>query len=256
LVSLNRTTYLYRAKDPQKDDKLRRRMRELAESKYSWGCPMLHRILKREGLVRNHKKTERLYREEKLSIRRRKKKKITGHLRVEMPAPVDINERWSMDFVSERLWQGRRFRVLTLVDDYSRECLTLEVDTSIGGARVARVLDRLAAMRGLPKYIRVDNGPEFTGQALDEWAYRSGVKLDFIDPGKPTQNAFIESFNGTFRRECLNENWFTSLSEARETIETWRNGYNQERPHSSLNDLTPAEFGNLKRPGLNLALAQ
>lgn len=255
LVGLNRATHLYQPKDSDRDERIRRRMRELAEENRRWGCPMLHRVLKRENLVQNHKKTERLYREEGLSIRRRKKKKIAGHLRVEMPAPTAVNERWSMDFVSDRLWQGRRFRVLTLVDDYSRENLALEVDTSIGGARVARVLDRLASTRGLPKCIRVDNGPEFTGQALDEWAYRTGVKLDFIDPGKPTQNAFIESFNGTFRRECLSDNWFTSLSEARQAIEVWGRKYNQERPHSSLDDLTPAEFGDLKRQELNLALA-
>lgn len=217
-------------------------MRELAEKRRSWGAPHIHRVLKREGLVQNHKRTERIYREEKLSLRTRKKKKRAGHLRVEMPEPAGLNERWSMDFVQDRIWQGRRFRIFTIVDDFSRESLALEVDTSLGGARVARVLDRIVAERGLPVFIRMDNGPEFTGQALDEWAYRNKVKLDFIDPGKPNQNAFIESFNGRFREECLNDNQFLTFAEAEVIIEAWRKEYNDERPHGSLNGLTPKEF--------------
>lgn len=217
---------------------------------------MIHRVLKREGLVRNHKRTERLYREEGLSIRTRKRKKRACHLRVEMPVPTAVNQRWSMDFVSDRIWMGRRFRIFGVVDDFSRESLTLEVDTSIGGARVARVLDRIVAERGRPDSIRCDNGPEFTGQALDEWAYRNSVKLDFIEPGKPTQNAFIESFNSLLRRECLNDHWFTSLQEAREIIEAWRLEYNTERPHGSLGDLTPREFATKSSPGFYDRLAQ
>jgi putative transposase len=147
-----------------------------------------------------------------------------------------------MDLMSDSLSTGRRFRVLTIVDDYSRECPTLEVDTSINGVRVVRTLDRLAQERGLPRFITVDNGPEFAGKALDEWAYRKGVTLNFIEPGKPVENAYIESFNGKFRDECLNENWFMSLFEAREIVENWRMDYNQERPHSSLGNLTPREF--------------
>ena len=231
-------------------------MRELAEQKPGWGCPIIHKVLRREGLVRNHKRAERIYREEKLSIRRRKRKKRAGHLRIEMPEPSRTNERWSMDFMSDQLWRSRRFRLFAIVDDYSRECLALLADTSISGERVTRVLNVLAATRGLPQYIRSDNGPEFTGQALDEWAYRNKVKLDFITPGKPTQNAFIESFNSTFRRECSTQNWFVSLEEARRLIESWRIEYNQVRPHSSLGGQTPAEFGRMNSQELNLAVVQ
>jgi len=255
-VGLARSTQAYHPQPKADEESLRKRMREVAEQRRSWGTPLIHQVLKREGLVQNHKRTERIYREEKLSLRTRKKKKCVGHLRVVMPEPSGVNERWSMDFVQDRIWQGRKFRVFTIVDDYSRECLALEVDTSIGGARVARVLDRIVAQRGRPAFLRSDNGPEFTGQALDEWAYRNGVKLDFIDPGKPNQNAFIESFNATLRRDCLNDNWFTSLSEARRIIEEWRMEYNRVRPHSSLRNLTPEEFASLNNEKLNLAVAQ
>lgn len=207
-------------------------------------------------MVQNHKRTERLYREEGLSIRTKKRKKRACHLRVEMPVPETVNQRWSMDFVSDRIWLGRRIRIFAVVDDYSRESLSLEVDTSIGGWRVARVLDRIVAERGRPDYIRCENGPEFTGQALDEWAYRNGVKIDFIEPGKPTQNAFIESFNSILRRECLNDHWFTSLMGARDIIEEWRREYNNHRPHGSLKDLTPREFATKSLPIVDPALAQ
>jgi len=147
-----------------------------------------------------------------------------------------------MDFVSDSLATGRRFRVLTMVDDFTRECPALEVDTSLGGARITRVLDQLSQTRGLPKVIRTDNGPEFAGKALDEWAYRKGVKLDFIRPGKPVENAYVESFNGKLRDECLNQNWFLTLGEARDRVERWRKEYNELRPHSSLGNRTPQEF--------------
>jgi putative transposase len=147
-----------------------------------------------------------------------------------------------MDFATDSVVTGRRFRALAIIDDYSRECPTIEVDTSLGGARVVDVLERLADTRGLPKVITMDNGPEFAGRALDEWAYRRGVKLNFIRPGKPTDNAFAESFIGRLRDECLNENWFMSLRHARDIIETWRVDYNDFRPHSSLAGLTPREF--------------
>ena len=147
-----------------------------------------------------------------------------------------------MDFQHDLLATGQRLRTLNIVDDFSRECPAIEVDTSLPGARVVRVLDRLAETRGLPKEIIVDNGPEMIGKTLDQWAWRNGVRLHFIDPGKPTQNAFIESFNGRFRDECLNENWFVSVEHARAVINTWRRDYNEVRPHSSLGDRTPAEF--------------
>jgi len=199
-------------------------------------------ILKREGLVINHKRTERIYREESLSLRLKKRKKKVAMVRVKLPEPEQVNQRWSMDLVSDSLVTGRRFRALTILDDFSRECLAIEVDTSIGGKRVVSVLERLAELRGLPEVITVDNGPEFAGKALDEWAYNRGVKLNFIRPGKPVENAYIESFNGKLRDECLNQNWFISLRDARETIEAWRLDYNEFRPHSSLGDLTPLEY--------------
>jgi putative transposase len=159
-----------------------------------------------------------------------------------LPNPSAVNRSWSMDFVTDGLCNGRKLRCLTIVDDYSRECPAIEVDTSINGRRVVAVLDRLADVRGLPLSITVDHGPEFEGQVLDEWAYRRGVTLNFIRPGKPVENAYIESFNGRFRDECLNEHWFLTMAHAREVIETWRIEYNTERPHSSLGDVPPEEF--------------
>jgi putative transposase len=159
-----------------------------------------------------------------------------------MVAPLRPNQRWSMDFVSEVLLTGRRIRVLTVVDDFTRECLATEVDTSLGGVRVARVLDRLVEFRGKPEGVRVDNGPEFAGRALDAWAYGRGIKLDFIRPGKPVENAYIESFNGRLRDECLNANEFISLDDAKKGIEHWRIDYNDRRPHGSLGHMTPSEF--------------
>ena len=157
--------------------------------------------------------------------------------------PAQPNRRWSMDFVSDALESGRRIRCLTVVDDFTRECLAIEIDTSLPGLRVVRVLERIAAERGgLPEAIVLDNGPEIAGRALDAWAYAKGITLAFIRPGKPVENAFVESFNGRFRDECLNEHWFTSLADARQIIESWRCDYNQTRPHSSLGGLTPAEF--------------
>ncbi|WP_155518461.1 IS3 family transposase, partial [Ralstonia solanacearum] len=152
------------------------------------------------------------------------------------------NQSWSMDFVSDGLAYGRRFRCLNVVDDYTRECLVIEVDTSLPGLRVKQVLERLKEMRGLPASITVDNGPEFAGKVLDAWAYEAGVTLSFIRPGKPVENAYIESFNGRFRDECLNEHWFVSMRHARQLIEEWRIEYNTERPHSSLGYLTPVQF--------------
>ncbi len=241
LIGLNRSTMQYEMKGKD-DTAMRERMKELAQQRRRFGCLRLHVMLKREGMVINHKKTERIYREEGLSLRVRKRKKRASMLRVELPCPVKPNQQWTMDFVSEMLNTGNRFRVLNIIDTCTRECLAIEVDTSIGGLRVARVLDRISEVRGLPEVIVVDNGPEFSGRALDEWAYRNKVRLHFIQPGKPTQNAYIESFNGKFRDECLNVNWFSSIPQARELIEDWRVDYNNVRPHSSLNNLSPNEF--------------
>ena len=177
---------------------------------------------------------------EGLSVQRRQRKRMVGVARV--PTPGHPNQRWSMDFVSDALANGRRIRALTVIDDFIRESLVTEVDTSLPGLRVTRVLDRLAVDRGVPELITVDNGPEFAGRVLDAWAYAHGVRLHFIEPGKPVQNAYIESFNGRLRDECLNEHWFTSLPLALTIVESWRNDYNAVRPHSALGNRTPEEF--------------
>ena len=173
---------------------------------------------------------------------RTKRRKKLNRPRLSLPVPDAVNQRWSMDFVSDQLASGRRFRVLNIVDDFSRELVGQIVDTSITGAQVVRLLEQLSETRGLPKSIVLDNGPEFTSQALFFWSQSAHVKLAFIQPGKPTQNAFVESFNGKFRDYCLNHYWFRSLNDAREKIICWRHHYNEERPHSSLNQMTPAEF--------------
>lgn len=249
LSSLDRSSFRYKPK-PDKDAVLRIRLRELAEQRRRFGSPRLHVLLQREGYLVNHKRVERLYREEGLSLRSKKRKKRISHLRTVLDRPAQANQHWSMDFVSDSLRNGRRFRVLTIVDDLTRECPALEVDHSLPGLRVTRVLDRLAATRGLPNVITVDNGPEFISRALDSWAHENSVKLRFIQPGKPVQNAYIESFNGRLRDECLNENVFIDLHDARHKIEAWRRDYNSIRPHSSLNNLTPEEFaGTLPQQG-------
>lgn len=244
LVGLSRASYDYRPR-ARDEAELRERIRELAHRRKRFGCPRIHLMLRRDGLIINHKRTERIYREEGLSLRKRKRRKTAAMERVVLPAPERPNERWSMDFVSDRLVTGRRFRALVIVDDYTRECPAIEVDTSLGGRRVVSVLERLGEIRGLPEAITVDNGPEFAGKALDEWAYRHNVKLNFIRPGKPIENAYVESLNGRLRDECLNENWFISLKHAREVIESWRMDYNGERPHTSLGGLTPLEYAGI-----------
>jgi putative transposase len=241
MVGLCRSSFRYQAK-PSNDSEIRARLRQLAESRRKFGAPRLHVLLRREGFFINHKRTERLYREEGLSLRLKRRRKRGSHLRVVLDTPERINQHWSMDFVADSLYNGRRLRVLTVVDDLSKECPVLEVDHSLTGQRITRVLERVALTRGLPEVITVDNGPEFICKALDSWAYTNGVKLRFIQPGKPTQNAYIESFNGKFRDECLNEHLFVSLDDAREKIENWRLDYNANRPHRSLKQLTPEEF--------------
>ena len=241
LAGLCRTAYGYRP-HRQEDTVLRHRLRDLAGQRKRFGSPRLHVMLRREGLVINHKRTERIYREEGLALRRKRHRKSAAGARVVMPSPEKPNQRWSMDFVTDSTVTGRRFRALAIVDDYSRECPAIEVDTSLGGARVVDVLERLADLRGLPEAITVDNGPEFAGKTLDAWAYRKGVRLNFIRPGKPIENAFAESFNGRLRDECLNTNWFLSVKHAREIIEDWRKDYNAVRPHSSLGGLAPQQF--------------
>jgi len=231
----------YQAK-PDKDACLRNRMKELADKHIRYGMPRIHVLLRNEGLVVNHKRTERIYSEEGLSIRTKRKKKKVPTMRIALEPPKTSSEVWSMDFVSDSFFNSRRFRVLTIVDDFSKESPLLLADTSISGQRVARALDEIGLTRELPKVIRMDNGSEFTSKAMLEWAYSRGIKLDFIRPGKPTDNAFIESFNGKFRDECLNQHWFINLEDAKEKIENWRKEYNEVRPHSSLDYLTPEQF--------------
>jgi putative transposase len=235
-----RATQRYRRRRPVRTE-LRERLHALATLRPRWGYRRLYRLLRREGMVVNRKLVQRVYREEGLEVRRRKRKRIAVP-RTPMPAPAAPNERWSMDFVSDALGDGRKFRALTIVDDFTRESPAIEVDTSLPGERVVRVLERLSGTRGLPKAIVCDNGPEFRGEALDQWADRCGVALQFIQPGKPIQNAFAESFNGRLRDECLNESWFVSLADAKQTIEAWRVDYNVARPHSGLAGRTPEEF--------------
>ena len=242
LLGLGRSTQRYRARKAERDAALRTRLKELAAQRMRFGYRRLTAMLVREGTLANHKRVYRLYREEGLAMRIRQRRRIRWNGAVTSPAARRPNERWSMDFVSDCVSSGKVIRMLTIVDDCTRECPVIEVDTALGGLRVRRVLDRMAIERGLPEAIVVDNGPEFRGRALAAWSEQRGVRLEFIQPGKPAQNAYIESFNGRLRDECLNANWFTSLSDARRKIETWRRDYNEQRPHSSLNYLPPAEF--------------
>ena len=241
LVGISRSLYRYRSRRPDSAP-LRARIEEIAAVKRRYGYRRVYLRLRREGWSDNRKRVYRVYREAGLAVRRRKRKRIGLFERKPLPKPTAANVSWSMDFVADGLIDGRRLRCLSLVDDCTRECLVIEVDTSITGLRVQAVLDRLAESRGLPASITVDNGPEFDGKVLDQWAYRTGVRLSFIRPGKPNENAYIESFNGKFRDECLNEHWFISLAHARSVIEAWRIEYNTERPHSSLGNRTPEEF--------------
>ena len=241
LLGLGRSTHRYRT-GKDRDAALRMRLKELAARRMRFGYRRLTAMLLREGMPANHKRVYRLYREEGLAMRIRQRRRIRWSGTVVKPAASQPNERWSMDFVSDCVSSGKVIRMLTIVDDCTRECPVIEVDTSLGGLRVRRVLDRIASERGLPEAIVLDNGPEFRGRALAAWSEERGVRLEFIQPGKPAQNAYIESFNGRLRDECLNANWFTSLSDARRKVETWRLDYNQQRPHSSLDYLPPAEF--------------
>ena len=241
LVGIYRSTFRYTPRRPR-DGELRQRLREQAAQRPRYGYRRLHVLLRREGLDVNHKRIYRLYCEEGLAVRRKRRKRVAQLPRKPKPTPERRNERWSMDFMQDTLFNGRCFRTLNILDDFSRESPAIEVAHSIPGARVARVLDHLAETHGLPEVIVVDNGPEFTSRALDEWAYRNGVRLHFIRPGKPVENCFVESFNGKFREECLNENWFTSLEDAKTKIERWRVDYNEIRPHSALGQLPPAEY--------------
>lgn len=240
LLGLSRTAYRY-CHVKNSDQTLIARLKELAIEYPRYGYLMLHELLKREGLVVNRKRTYRLYKALELQVRTKKRKKLVRP-RVPMEVPTAVNQRWSMDFVSDQLASGRRFRVLNVVDDFSREIIGQLVAVSISGPQVARYLTQLVEARGKPAAIVCDNGPEYTSKAMFIWSKDQQIKLSFIQPGKPTQNAFVESLNGKFRNECLNQHWFRTLAEACYEIELWRQHYNTVRPHSSLNYLSPSEF--------------
>ncbi|MEH7879391.1 IS3-like element ISRle4 family transposase [Rhizobium laguerreae] len=230
------------------DHELRERMKALAHERRRFGYRRIHVLLRREGHLVNHKRLFRLYREEKLTVRKRGGRKRAIGTRAPMLVPMVANDRWSLDFVSDQFTDGRRLRILTVVDDCTRECLAFVADTSLSGLRVARELDRIIEERGKPRMIVSDNGSEFTSNAILQWADRTKVDWHYIAPGKPIQNAFIESFNGRLRDEFLNETLFSSLAHARSALSNWRSDYNDQRPHSSLGWLTPAEFAQTLNP--------
>ena len=241
LIGLSRNTLRYEA-SPDKDKELRDRLKELAELRRRSGCQLFHAMAKREGLVINHKRTERIYKQEGLSLTIRRRKKRASCARVDIPRAEKRNELWALDFMHDSIGQSRKLRILPIIDTYTKECHRIEVDRSIGGRRVTEVLSEVASMQGLPENIVIDNGPEFISNAMDEWAYTREVTLHFIRPGKPVDNAFMESFNARLREECLNLNWFRSIEHARHVVEDWRIDYNETRPHSTLGFLTPKEF--------------
>lgn len=240
-IEVHRATVRYRSRRPD-DLKLRERLRSLAHERRRFGYRRLHVLLRREGYVVNHKRIYRLYREERLLVRRRGGRKRALGTRAPIVVPLLPNQRWSLDFLSDQLIDGRRFRILAVVDDCTRECLMLVADTSLSGLRVARELDRLIEARGKPQMIVSDNGTELTSTAILRFADDSRIAWHYIAPGKPVQNAFVESFNGRLRDELLNETLFRSLSHARIVLEAWRADYNTSRPHSRLGWLTPQAY--------------
>jgi putative transposase len=242
VIGLSRATWRYQRRLDPRNVVLLERLQAHAAVRARFGYRRLHILLEREGLAVNHKRVHRIYQAAGLQVRRRRRKRLTRAERVPLPTASQRLERWSMDFTTDTLADGRNFRTLNIVDDFTRECVAIEVDRSLPGLRVTRVLDRLDAAIGLPQTIVVDNGPEFAGRTLDAWAYARGVTLRFIRPGKPIENAYVESFNGKFRDECLNEHWFVSLADAKAAIEAWRVDYNSVRPHSSLAGRTPTQF--------------
>ncbi len=237
------SVYYYRSRRaPQ--DALRTRIRELAHARVRYGYKRIHVLLKREGIHINKKRVHRLYCLEGLQLRAKRPRRHVSAARREPPRvkATAPNVAWAMDFVSDQTQSGSRFRVLTVVDVFTRECLAIQPGRRLGSDDVVEVLDRIRAKRGTPKRIYCDNGAEFTGRLVDLWAYVNRVVMEFSRPGKPTDNAFIESFNGSFREECLNTHWFTDLTDAAEKSEAWRTEYNESRPHRALKNLSPLEF--------------
>lgn len=243
ILGLHQSTYFHKPKKIRSDDELRSKIIEIAQDKSQYGRPMIiWRLRNRLGFKDNHKRIARIYREMGLQIGKRIRKKKKSERRFMFVAPKRPNELWAMDFVMDSFANGRRFRVLTVKDLFTHEAIVLHVDRSIGGHDVASALENVCVHRGSPGAIICDNGPEFISRALDEWAEKRKVRLQFIQPGKPVQNAFIESFNGKIRRECLEQNWFENLDEAKRIIEDWRIEYNTDRPTKPLGNKTPAEF--------------
>ena len=246
-LGADRTSIRYRSTRPD-DAAVRARLRELAAIRRRFGYRRLHILLKREGIVMNHKKLRRLYREERLQVRRRGGRKRALGTRAPLAVPQGANQRWSLDFLSDAFAEGRRFRILAVVDDFTRECLALIADTSLPGLRASRELDAVIAIRGCPAMIVSDNGTELTSMAMLRWSQDRQIEWRYIAPGKPQQNAFIESFNGRLRDELLNETLFSSLAHAREVLSFWKNDYNTVRPHSGLGNLTPVAYANRSAP--------
>ena len=242
IVRMSASTYLYVSQ--RKDESvLKARIKEITDTRVHYGYRRVHVMLRREGHVDNVKRVYRLYREEGLSLRlKRPRRNKAAQRRQPKQLAHAINEIWSMDFVADALFDGRKLRMLTVVDLFTRECLAIDAGQSLKGEDVVRVLTAIAYERGVPRTIKSDNGSEFISKVMDKWAYEKGVELDFSRPGKPTDNANVESFNGRLRQECLNATWFMSLDDARGKIEAWRQYYNESRPHSSLDWTTPAEF--------------
>ncbi len=241
-TGFGRSSQRYRRRsDPQVA--LRMRLKELAAARVRCGHRRLHILLRREGWGVNHKRTYRLYREEGLSIRPKvPRRKRAWRYRRGRPAVGGPNEVWAMDFMADQLFDGRPFRILTVMDCHTREALSIAPRVNFRAFQVVEAVDELVRVRGRPKSLRVDNGPEFAGRVLDQWAYLNGVELDFSRPGKPTDNAYIEAFNGRLRAECLNASWFLSMADARDRIEQWRKEYNEDRPHTALGGLTPRAY--------------
>jgi putative transposase len=240
-LGVDRTLVRYRSSRGD-DASVRTRLRELAAVRRRFGYRRLLVLMRREGLVMNHKKFRRLYREERLQVRRRGGRKRALGTRAPMAIPQGLNQRWSLDFLSDAFGDGRRFRIFAVVDDFTRECLALVADTSLPGLRVVRELAGIIAVRGRPGMCVSDNGTELTGMAVLRWCQEMRIQWHYIAPGKPTQNAFIESFNGRLRDELLNETLFTSLAQVRAVLSAWRDDYNNVRPHSALGNLTPSEY--------------
>ena len=251
-IAVDRTVIRYRSRRPD-DATLRVRLRELAAQRRRFGYRRLLVLVRREGRMVNHKKLRRIYREEKLQVKMRKGRKRAHGPRVPMLLPQESNQRWSLDFVADTFIDSRRFRILSVVDDFSRECVALVADTSLSGRRLARELGAAIASRKRPAQIVSDNGPELTSLAILKWSQDNLVEWHYIDLGKPQQNAFVESFNGKLRDELLNETLFTSLAHARAALAAWKEDYNTQRPHSGLGWLTPSEFAQIATPGKAMA---